>query len=277
MKRVLSISGISIGAIIFAFGLKNFIIASNLAEGGFTGVALTIHYFTGWPTGIILFMLNIPLIIISWKKLGKDFFFNTLLGVFIVSFAIDIIPDINITTKDLLFSALYGGVFSGIGLGIIFRSGGSTGGVDIIARLIHDYNGISMGKVFLVFDLIVLSMVAVFFGLEISLYSLVTVYLFSHIVDRIVEGFNHAKAVTIITPSASELAHVINKDMDRGATIMQGIGSYTREQKDILYVIVSKHQLLRLKNLVRQFDPKAFIIVNDVYEVLGEGFKRSGI
>lgn len=277
MKRFISVLGIIIGAIILGFGLKNFIIASKLAEGGFTGIALVIHYFTNWPPGTILLVLNLPLLVLGWKKLGKTFFINTLIGVLTLSLAIDMIPDFNIHTEDLLLSALYGGVLSGIGLGIILRSGGTTGGVDIIARLIHDYKGISMGKVFLFFDIAVLSVVAILFSLEKTLYTLVAVYIFSQIVDRIIEGFNRAKAITIITPNASGLAEIINKDIDRGATIMTAIGSYSKEKKDVLYVIVSRHQLLKLKSLVRQYDPRAFVIVSDVSEVLGEGFEKSSI
>lgn len=273
MKRFLSYAGIILGSLIFAFGLNGFIIANGLAEGGFTGLALIIHYLSGWPVGIILLVLNVPLIILGWRKLGPAFTYKTLLAIIAVSVAIDLTQGFALKTNDLLLAALYGGVFSGLGIGIVIYSGATTGGVDIIARLIHDYKGISMGVVFFTFDLFVLSLVALLFGLEKTLYTLVALFIFSRIIDRILEGFEDAKAVTIISQHRQEITDLIIKELDRGATIIKGEGAYTGQEKEMIYVVVSKYQLLRLKRMVRDLDPQAFIIVNSVYEVLGEGFR----
>jgi uncharacterized membrane-anchored protein YitT (DUF2179 family) len=262
-----------LGAFIFAFGLNYFIIANGLGEGGFTGLSLVIHYLTGWPVGLIIFILNIPLLFIGLKMWGKEFVIKTLLGVLAVSIAVELTKGISIKTHDLLLGALYGGVFSGVGIGIVLRSGATTGGVDIIARYIHEQKGISMGKVYFAFDFAVLSLVALLFGPDKALYTLVALFIFSKVVDRIIEGFDEARGVTIISGLSQVIAEAIIKEIERGATILKGYGAYTGQEKDILYVVLNKQELLRLKKLIRDIDPSAFIIVSEVYEVLGEGFR----
>ncbi|HHY06238.1 MAG TPA: YitT family protein [Clostridia bacterium] len=273
MKKLLPYLGITLGSFIFAFGLNYFIIANGLAEGGFTGIALIIHYLTGWSVGAILITLNIPLFFIGWQLWGKDFVLKTLLGVFAVSFAVDLTTGLSFKTQDLLLGALYGGVLSGVGIGIILRSGATTGGVDIIARLIHERTGINMGKVYFSFDFAIIFIVAFFFGLEKALYTLVALYIFSRIIDRLLEGGNEARAVTIISSVNQVIVQAIINELERGATILKGSGAYTGKEKNILYVVISKQQLLHLKKIIRQIDPRAFIIVSNVYEVLGEGFR----
>ncbi len=274
MKIFLSYLGIATGSFIFGFGLNYFIIANGLAEGGITGLALIIHYFTAWPVGSVNLILNIPLLLVCWKRWGRLFVTKTLLGVAGVSLAVDLTRSVGLQTHDLLLGALYGGVFSGIGIGIVIRSGATTGGADIIARFIHEQMGISMGKVYLAIDFFVLSLVAFFFGLEKSLYTLVAVYVFSEVVDKVVQGFNTAKAVMIISSAVPLITHTLIRELDRSATVLKGYGAYTGREKDVLYVVVGMHQLLQLKKIVRNYDPQAFVIVNDAYEVLGEGFRR---
>ena len=276
VRTIFAYLGIAAGSFIFAFGLNYFIIANGLAEGGFTGIALIIHYLAGWPVGTVLFFLNLPLFFVGWKMWGKTFVLKTLLGVAGVSIAVDLTQGFGLQTHDLLLAALYGGALSGIGLGLVLRFGATTGGVDIIARWINERSGISMGKIYFLFDLCVLSLVAFFFGLEKALYTLVAVGVFSQVVDRIIEGFDEAKAVIIISQAVPQIAQAIIMELDRGATILKGKGVYTGQDKDVLYVVVSRYQVLSLKNIVQEADPQAFVIVNDVREVLGEGFRRPG-
>lgn len=273
LKILTSYLGIALGSFIFAFGLNYFIIANGLAEGGFTGIALIVHYLTGLPAGAVIFVLNLPLFFVGWYKWGKTFVFKTLLGVAMVSIAIDLTQGLALRTHDLLLAALYGGVLSGVGIGLVLRSGATTGGVDILARLVYEKKGISMGKLFFLFDLVVLTVIAVLFGLEKALYSLVTVFIFSQVVDRIIEGVDEAKAIIIISQATEPITQAILLELDRGATIIKGVGGYTKEEKNVLYVVVGRHQLLSLKKIVKTIDPHAFVIVNDVREVLGEGFR----
>ena len=273
-NAVLSYLGVTIGSIIFAFGLNYFIIANGLAEGGITGLTIIIHYLTGWPVGLMLFITNVPLLFWGWKKWGNSFFFKTLWSVIVVSLAVDRTKHYHLQTEDLLLAALYGGTFSGIGIGIVLRNGASTGGLDVIARFIYDKQGISVGKTYLSFDLAGLILVAVLFGLEKSLYTLVALYVFSYVVDRVIEGLNQAKAVIINSKSTAAITQLIINELGRGATVLKGYGAYTGREKSVLYVVVGKQQLLRLKKIVEGVDPDAFVIVNNVYEVLGEGFHR---
>lgn len=273
MKTLLSYLGIALGSVMAALGLNYFIVANGLAEGGFTGLALVIHYLTNWSIGSILITLNIPLFIISWVVWGKKFFFKSLLGVLAISVAIDLSSGISFKTQDLLLAALYGGVLSGVGIGLVLRSGATTGGVDIIARLIYEKTGLSMGKVYFTFDLAIISMVAFLFGLEKALYTLVALYIFSVVIDRLIEGGNEAREVTIISKADQVIVKAIINELERGATILKGSGAYTGKEKNVLFVVINKHELLHLKRIVREIDPKAFIIVNNVYEVLGEGFR----
>lgn len=273
MQALASYLGIVLGSTIFAVGLNYFIIANGLAEGGFTGLALIAYYLTDWPPGVMIFLLNLPLLLIGWKKWGGTFIFKTLLGVLAVSLAVDLTAGLAMKTHDLLLAALYGGVLSGVGIGLVLRSGATTGGVDIIARLINEQIGISLGKIYFLFDFGVLLIVALLFGLDKALYSLVTFFVFSAVVDRIIEGIDEAKAVMIISQATAAITQAVIKDLDRGATILRGYGAYTGRERDVLFVVVSRFQLLNLKKIVREQDPRAFIIVNNVHEVLGEGFR----
>jgi len=262
-------------SLIYGLGINYFIVANHLAEGGFTGIALILHYKFGWPVGTIILIANIPLLLISWKLWGWNFISKTILGVAATSFAIDLTASFQLKMGDLLLAALYGGVFTGTGLGIVLRYGGTTGGADIIGRLVNHFYGIRMGKFFLFFDFIVLSTVAIFFGLEITLYSLVTIFVFSKVVDFAIEGIDAARQALIISDHSKEIAKAIDKELDRGYTFLKGKGGFTDNDKEVLLCVVGKWQIFRLKKLVKKIDPKAFVIVSDVYETLGEGFKES--
>ena len=174
---------------------------------------------------------------------------------------------------DLLLAALYGGVVTGVGLGMVLRNGGTTGGADIIARLFNQYFGIRMGKFYLVFDFFVISTIAFFFGLSIALYSLVAIYVFSKVTDYIIDGLDAAHQALIISENIEKIAQAIDQELERGFTFLKGKG-HLHQDKDIILCVVSKWQIFRLKKLVKKIDPKAFVIVSDVYEALGEGFKK---
>ncbi len=274
MKTVFSYAGITIGSTIFAFGLNYFIIANGLAEGGITGLAIIVHYVTGWSVGLMLFLMNVPLLLLGWKKWGNSFFIKTLWSVIVVSIVVDLTKQYSLQTQDLLLAALYGGTFSGVGIGIVLRNGATTGGLDVIARFLYDKSGISVGKTYLTFDMAGLILVAILFGLEKALYTLVALYIFSQVVDRVIEGLNQSKAVFIISKATAAITQTIINELERGATVLKGYGAYTGREKNVLYVVVGKQQLLRLKKIVQSLDPEAFVIVNNVYEVLGEGFRR---
>jgi len=274
MNIVYRVFMIIFGAFIFAVGLNSFTIANNLAEGGFTGIALLIYYLYEFPTGWVILFLNIPLFIIAWLYLGKNSLIYTILGTISVSVLIEITANFRIPTDDLLLAALYSGVTTGIGLGVILRNGGTTAGVDIIARLINKYFGISLGKIIFAFDIIVILVSAIFLGSKIAMYSLVGLFLTSRVIDLVQEGVNTAKAIMIISNESKVITDIITTELQRGTTLLEGHGGYTDYKKDVILCVVNRSEISRIKSIVKTIDKNAFVIVSDVHEVLGEGFSH---
>jgi uncharacterized membrane-anchored protein YitT (DUF2179 family) len=264
---------IMLGTSIFSFGINYFNIANQLVEGGFTGITLLLNYLYDFPPSVTNLVLNIPLFFIGWKVLGKTSFVYTLIGTISFSLFLWVFRDFKLFLgDDLLLAALYAGVSVGIGLGIVFRYGGTTGGVDIIARLVNKYLGWSIGKTMFIFDIIVISVSLIYLDAKLVMYTLVAVYVGARVIDFIQEGTYSAKALIIVSQANQEIAAKIVKEMERGATILKGIGGYTGEQRDVLYCVVNRSELVRIKNIAKMVDPYAFITVNEVREVLGEGF-----
>jgi uncharacterized membrane-anchored protein YitT (DUF2179 family) len=278
-KILLHISKIVIlltGSLIFAMGINYFAIPSNLAEGGFTGISLLLFYLFGFSPGLVILLLNIPLLFVGYKVFGKQSFIYTILGIDSSSFFLEITK--NIVTwfgpppEDTLLCTLYTGVLVGIGLGLIFRTGGTTGGVDIIARLVNKFYGWSIGRTMLMFDFGVILSSVFIIGLDMAMYTLVSVFISARVIDFVIEGLNASKAVTIVSNRPQELAGTIVKKMNRGVTILTGRGGYTGKTREVLYVVVGRNELPKLKQIVHQIDPLAFVVVNDARDVLGEGF-----
>lgn len=274
-QKFIDICFITIGTLIFAFGVNYFIAANGLAEGGFTGIALIIHYKYGFSIGKFIFMANLPLLIIGWRLWGGEFIYKTILGVALSSFFLELTAPLQLKVDDLLLAALFGGLFTGAGISIVLRYGGTTGGADIIGRLFNHFLGIKMGRFYLTFDFLVLCVVAFFFGLTITLYSLVTIFVFSKVTDYVLEGIDKANQTLIISNRATQIAEKIKTELDRGYTFIKGKGGYTDTEKDLLLCVVSKWEIFRLKKIVKSIDPQAFVIVSEVYEALGEGFKEA--
>jgi len=267
---------ILLGAAIMSFGLVHFNMQNALGEGGFTGITLLIYNLTGISPSITNILLNIPLFFVGYKLLGKKTFLYTLIGTIAVSVFIAIFEkyQIHIPLKDdLMLAALFAGVCIGVGLGIIFRYGGTTGGVDIIARLMFKYKGWSMGKTMFMFDfcVIVLSLVT-YLDYKQAMYTLVLVYIGSRVIDFIQEGAYAARGVMIISNSNSVIAEKINQQMERGVTLLKGVGSYTKQERDVIYCVVGSNEIVRLKSIITSIDPHAFVSVSVVHDVLGEGF-----
>lgn len=266
---------ILLGSVIFALGINYFAIPNQLAEGGFTGIALILNYLYGWSPGLIIFILNIPLLFIGYKIFGKQTLIYTIVGISGVSIMLELSKGLIEKAKpldDLLLVALYAGVLIGVGLGMIFRVGGTTGGVDIIARLVNKYFGWSIGRTMFLFDLAVISSTIFLFNLQMAMYTLVAVFVGARVIDFVVEGLSASKAAMIISNSAQEVALSITEKMSRGVTILKGKGGYTGAEKEVLYVVVAPNELPKLKQIVHEKDPYAFVVVNDARDVHGEGF-----
>lgn len=273
MFHLKNVALIFLGAIIFSMGINYFAIPSKLAEGGFTGIALLLHYLFDWSPGIVIWILNIPLLFVGYKVFGKQTFIYTVFGINAVSLMLEITNKWTFTPPDdKLLCALYTGVLVGIGLGLIFRVGGTTGGVDIIARLVNKYWGWSIGRTMFLFDFAVILGSIFLIGLNMAMYTLVAVFVGARVVDFVVEGLSAGKAVTIISNHPHILAQNITQKMARGVTILKGRGGYTGSEKEVVYVVVPPGQLAKLKFIVHQIDPYAFVVVHDTREIMGEGF-----
>jgi uncharacterized membrane-anchored protein YitT (DUF2179 family) len=269
-------SFIILGAAIFAFGLVHFNIENNLAEGGFTGITLILYALFEIDPSISNLVLNIPLFIIGWKVLGRNTFIYTILGTVSVSaflWLFQYVVKFKFPLHDeLILAALFAGLSIGIGLGIIFRFGGTTGGVDIIARLAKKYLGWTIGRTMFMFDALVITASLIYIDYKEAMYTLVAVFVGARVIDFIQEGAYAAKAAMIISDKTTEISQKIFTELDRGATVINGRGSFTGQNKDILYCVVARNEIFRLRQLIDMVDPHAFVAVNDVHDVLGEGF-----
>ena len=249
---------------------------NNLAEGGFTGITLLLYFVFSWDPAITNLILNIPLFFVGWKLLGRSVFLYTIIGTVAVSLFLAIFQKYQIEMplyEDLFLAALFAGVFIGIGLGIIFRFGGTTGGVDIIARLAQKYIGWSMGRTMFMFDFCVITISLItYLNYREAMYTLVVVFIGARVIDFMQEGAYSARGAMIISDKNEEIADRILKEMDRGATLLKAVGSYTKQERDVLYCVVGKNEIVRLKSVINSVDPHAFVSVTIVHDVLGEGF-----
>ncbi|MBN9653058.1 YitT family protein [Halobacillus sp. GSS1] len=274
--RLKNIIWILIGSAIFSFGLVHFNIQNELGEGGFTGITLLLLYLFEWDPAIMNIVLNIPVLIIGWKILGRTTFFYSLIGILAVSVFISVSQTYMIEfnlSDDLTLAALFAGVFIGVGLGIIFRYGGTTGGVDIIARLVNKYLGWSMGRAMFLFDALVI-FVSIITYLEYTrgMYTLVAVFVGARVIDFIQEGAYAARGTTIISEKSEEISRRVMQEMDRGVTVLEGRGSFSGSKRDVLYCVIGKNEIVRLKSIIDHIDPHAFVAVSHVHDVMGEGF-----
>lgn len=263
---------IVLGAGLFAIGLNLFVVPNHLLQGGVTGISLLGFYLFRVPVGLTYFLLNLPLFTVGYRLLGRAFAFRTLAGFSLVSLAIQVTARFQQPTGDLLLASLFAGAFTGLGLGLIFRAGGSTGGVDIIARLLLHFYGWEMGKSILLLDAVIIAGSGLLFGRNVALYSVLATFVASRVIDVVQEGALNAKGVLIISDNPRELAGRILQEMERGVTLLKGEGAYTGRDREILFTVVTRGEITRLKLLVKSADPSAFVVVTDVREVLGHGF-----
>ncbi|MPW25390.1 DUF2179 domain-containing protein [Alkalibaculum sp. M08DMB] len=275
-KLLLDYLGISIGCMIMALSFNSFFVPSKIAPGGFSGLATVLYHFTGFPIGIVTLILTIPLFSVSIKLLGAKFGLKSFYGTIFFSICIDFIIRTPPLTNDYFLASVFGGILLGIGIGFIFRFGGTTGGTDLLAAILHHYfRGIPVSTWLLILDSIVVLIAGISFrNIEVTLYSILTIYITMRLIDLILEGISYAKAFYIISDYSSQMADKIINELDRGVTTLSGKGMYTKNNKDVLLCVVNRSQVYDLKEMVRSVDPNAFVILADVHEVLGEGFKN---
>lgn len=266
---------IIIGSFIASLGVNLFLSNAKLLSGGVTGIALILQYLWEVPSGITVFLLNIPLFFVSYKYLNKRFTIYTAIGMLSFSTALMITKPLStlVQVDDMLLYCIYGGVLSGIGSGLIFYRNGSTGGTDIITMVIRKkYSNFDIGQVGFAFNLIIVTVSIFIFGLPRALYTLISMFITSTILDKVLNGFTSKKLLLILTEKEDDIINYVIKDMNRGITALMAEGGYTRDKKRLLYVAVTTSQMISLKTKILRVDPKAFITIIDVSEVKGKGF-----
>lgn len=269
--------GLLVGSIFMSVGINMFFKPYTIAPGGLSGLSLVLGKLTGLPIPAVMLAIGIPLVIFSIKILGIKDSIKTLIGMTVFSIILGITSSLSNfdITKDVLLCSISGALCLGVGLGIVLKMDASTGGTDLIALMLNRaFPNIPLAKFMIILDgMVVISAGFASKNLETALYSGVALYIVVKIVDAIVSGLNYSKAFMIISNQSDILRDGITKELDRGVTFLQGKGGYTNEDKNVLLVVVSKKQEVHLKKVIKNIDPSAFIIVSDVHEVLGEGFK----
>lgn len=263
---------VALACVVMAFNINYFFVGNKLAEGGVSGLSLIIHYLSNIDVSYLYFALNIPLIILAYIFLGKNFLLKTFFATFVLSVFLKVFASFSEPLDDILLAAIFGGAINGIAIGIVFYAGGSTGGMDIVAKIVNKYTGIPISRILLATDFIVLSIVAVIFGKVIFMYTLISLIISSKMIDIIQVGIYSAKGVTIITTKEDEIRKRIMEDTGRGITLIDAKGGYTQKEIGMLYCVVGQYQLIKVKTIVKEVDPSAFMIVADVHEVIGNGF-----
>ncbi len=274
---------IFLGGLVQALSMRLFLIPAQLVSGGVSGAAQIINFFTRWPIGLMVFIGNLPLFILGWRNLGgRRFALRTAFAIAVFSFLTDfLMPYLpQNLTPDLVLNCVYGGVTLGIGLGLVYRGQGTSGGSDILGRILNRQLGISISQAYLITDTLIVLAGGLAFGWEKALYGLGVIYISGLAAEAVSEGSGIFRTAMIVTNHASEVAERILTVMERGATILPGTGAYTGAERPVLYCVITRAEVNQLKALVHETDPKAFMVIGLAHEALGEGFKpldaRSG-
>jgi uncharacterized membrane-anchored protein YitT (DUF2179 family) len=271
-KRISDIVSIIVGALLFSLAVNLFVIPNEFGEGGVTGLTMITYYLYQWSPGIVSLILNALLLIVGYKFLDKTTTVYTIIAVFFNSLFLILTKNWHIASDELIINAIFGGILSGVGIGMIIRVGGTTAGSTIIARILHKFLDWNVSYALLLVDLVVVFASYFIIGVQSLMFTIVMLYVATKVMDFIIEGVNPKKAVTIVSKEQDKIAEQVNRIMDRGVTVIYGRGYYTKEPKELLYIVISKQEVTMLKKIVRSIDKEAFIAIHDVRDVFGEGF-----
>lgn len=270
----INILKITIGALIFAASVQIFALPNDLGEGGVTGITIILNQLYAIPTSYTNMLLNAILLVIGYKFLDKKTIFYTLYSIAIISVFLHLLEPFPFKAEEVIIGAIAAGVFMGVGIGLIMRGNGTTAGSAILAKLANKYLGWNVSYAMLFFDLIVVIPSALVIGFENMMFTFVSLAVSTKLLDFILEGSNPKKSITIISEKHEEIASEISRRLGRGITVMDGVGYYQKNPKKLLYIVISRQQLLPIQKIINEIDPLAFVIINDVQSVIGEGFTR---
>lgn len=276
---IIKILFIIIGNLLCSIAFNVFFIPNRLLSGGVGGLGIIIQYLTGIPTGISVFFLNIPIFLLGSKLIDREFTIYAFISMLIYSSILTITRKLGsyFVVDDIILAAVFGGIFNGIGMGLMFRNRTSQGGFDIIAAILKKKYNINIGSGLMAANTIIVSLSSFLFGYKSAMYTLIAMYIGYAVVDKVQLGLNVKKNVIIVSEKADLVAEAILNQLNRGVTFLEGMGGYTHEDKKVIYCIVTSRETAKLKEIVEEIDPMAFFTINDVVEVRGKGFKNVGI
>ena len=270
---------IVLGALIQAAALRLFLVPADLASGGVSGISQLVNHFTGWPIGTMVLVGNIPLFVLGWRFLGgRRFAIRTAIAILSYSLAVDLILLLpffpkNGLSHDIVLNSLYGAVVSGVGYGLVYRARGTSGGSDILARILNHYRSIPMTQSYLMVDSAVILAAGFIFGWDKALYAIITLYVSGLVSETVLEGGGTVRTAMIVTSQPQKVADEILVELERGVTFLSGTGAYTGAERPVLYCVVSRAEIAQVKDIVHQADPSAFMVIGVAHEALGEGFR----
>lgn len=271
--KLLRYLGIALGCFIASCSINLFLVPSHLLTGGATGIAIIFYYLAGLPIGLQTFLYNIPLLAAAWKTMGKVYTVDIIIGTAIFSACLDATKFLNsyASINDVMLAAIFGGVFNGIGYGIVFRMNGSTGGFDIIGAIVKKYYSLHMGGVIFGFNCLIMLVAAFLFGMAPAMLTLICMFVNAMVTDKVIAGFNSRKAVLIVSDKAENIAEGI-MEVGRGVTFLHGQGAFTRRERNVVFVVVTLTQVAKIKLIANAIDSNAFMIIMSANEVMGRGF-----
>lgn len=266
-----------LGATLASIGLEEFLVPNNIIDGGIVGISIISSYLTKLPLGMFIFVLNLPFLVIGYKHIGKTFVLSTLFSITALSIGVSALHPIPGITNDILLATVFGGITLGIGVGLVIRSGASLDGTEIVAIIMDKRTGFSVGEIVMFFNLFILSSAGFFFGWNKAMYSLIAYFIAFKVIDITIQGLDETKEVMIVSDKPEEIAEVLMARLGRGVTFLEGKGGYTGDSKYVLYSLISRLEIAKLKAIIDEIDENAFVTISDVHEVMGGKFKKRAI
>lgn len=265
-----------LGSALASIGLEIFLIPNNIIDGGITGISIMANYFTGLPLGVFIFTLNVPFLIVGYKQIGKTFAFSTLFSVICLSIGVSVLHPVHGITQDILLATIFGGIILGAGIGLIIRNGGSLDGTEIIAIILDRKSSFSIGEIVMLFNLFILGGSGLVFGWDRAMYSLIAYFIAFKVIDITVDGLNESKSVVIVSEKNKEISEALMDRLGRGVTLLHGQGGYKGDSTNVIYVVISRLEIAKLKGIVHGFDENALITVANV-EASGKRYGKKAI
>jgi len=268
---------ILIGATLVSVGLEIFLVPNQIIDGGIVGISIIVSHLTGIKLGVFLFLLNLPFLLIGYKHMGKTFAISTLFGVTVMSIGTSLLHPVSSLTEDPLLAAVFGGIILGVGVGLVLRYGGSLDGTEIVAVLMNKKSPFSVGEIVMFMNLFILSSAGFVFGWNHAMYSLIAYYIAFKMIDLTIDGFQESKSVWIISDNYKEIGDAIAARLGRGITYLKGEGGYSGDDKKVVFCVITRLEEAKLKLIVEELDPSAFLAVGNIHDVRGGQFKKSAI